>query len=136
MRGRAFQFRMRLLALAAILLLALTPTFGRLAQAGAAQAGDAWAQLCTLTGMKLVKLPLAALDHPDALDSGQHDGGMDCDYCPLLAMLVLAVAALVLALLGFPRCKPGAMHAPRLRQRFHPSGLGSRGPPPSSEIAL
>ncbi len=128
-----------MLALAAILLLALLPTFGRLAQAGHGIAGDAWTQMCTVAGMKLVKLPLAA-DTPNAADApaplpAAGDMGADCAYCPLLGTLTAAVVALVLALLAFaPVALPVRRGAPA-RARQHPSGLGSRGPPSNFAIA-
>jgi hypothetical protein len=128
---------MNLLALAAILLLALLPTFGRLAQAGQGVAGDAWAQMCTVAGMKLVKLPFAA-SQPDAPAPipGGSDMGADCGYCPLLGTLTAAVFALVLALLAFaPLALPSRRSDPP-RARPCPSGLGSRGPPGISAIAL
>ena len=65
MRGRPFQSRMNLLALAAMLLLALLPTLGRLAQAGQGDAGSAWTQMCTMAGLKVIKLPFAPAQ-PDA----------------------------------------------------------------------
>lgn len=141
MHSRSFHSRMTLLALAAILLLALLPTFGRLAQAGQGVTTEAWTQLCTLSGMKLVKLPPVAMHaagHAAApMPSPDHGGmGMDCDYCPLLSMLTLAVAALVLALVGFAPSTPASPRAVPLRARLHPFGLGSRGPPAFSEIAL
>ena len=134
MRNRLFQFRMTLLALAAILLLALLPTLGRLAQAGQGAAAGAWTQLCTMSGMKLVKLPTFSIGQP-AAPAPDH-GGSDCDYCPLLSMLTLAVAALVLSLLGFAPVTPALRRIRPPRIRLHPSGLGSRGPPVFSEIAL
>lgn len=134
MRNRLFQFRMTLLALAAILLLALLPTLGRLAQAGQGAAAGAWTQLCTMSGMKLVKLPPFSIGQPAA--PAPDRGGSDCDYCPLLSMLTLAVAALVLALLGFAPVTPAPRRIRPPQIRLHPSGLGSRGPPAHSEIAL
>lgn len=135
MRNRLFQSRMTLLALAAMLLLALLPTFGRLAQAWQGAAADAWTQLCTVSGMKLVKLPVS-FGHPDVPAPDHGGAGADCDYCPLLGNLVATVAALLLVALGFapPAPSPRRTAAPR---RFpHPTGLGSRGPPASSEIAI
>jgi hypothetical protein len=136
MRNRRFHSRMTLLALAAILLLALLPTFGRLAQAGQGIAGAAWTQMCTVAGMKLVKLPFAAdtPDTPAPMPAGD-DMGADCAYCPLLGTLTAVVVALVLALLAFaPVALPVRRGAPA-RARLHPSGLGSRGPPSNFAIA-
>lgn len=128
---------MNLLALAAMLLLALLPTFGRLAQAGQGAAGDAWTQMCTVAGMKLVKLPFAA-SQPDAPASmpGGSDMGADCAYCTLLGALGAAVVALVLALLAFAPVGLSAWPGNPPRARRCPSGLGSRGPPAISVLAF
>lgn len=139
MRNRTFQHRMNLLALVAILLLALLPTFGRLAQASQGAVTDAWTQMCTVAGMKLVKLPAwaaRALTQPDAPAPRPDHAGMDCDYCPLLSTLTAAVVALVLALLEFASSVLPLRGRQRPRIAFHPTGLGSRGPPCFSEIAL
>ena len=121
-RSPAFQRPMRALALAAVLLLALMPSVARLlaSQAGAgAQAG--WVELCTMAGLKLVKLDPAAPAAP------AHGG--DCDYCPLLASLTPPAAQPPLLLAA-----PAPMPAPAARAgQRHPTaavaGLGSRGPP-------
>ena len=58
---RMLHRRMAGLAFLAILLLALVPTLGRLAQASAA-AGDAapsWAAMCTARGLESIRLPAA-----------------------------------------------------------------------------
>ena len=112
------------LALAAMLLLALLPTFGRLASAAAPSAD--WTAVCTMTGLKYV-----ALDTDDGVPAPQPAGGIEqhCAYCPLLA--AMAVFALCLAL-AWPR-RNHVAHSSRRRvvavHRFHPCGLGSRGPP-------
>ena len=134
MRNRLFQSRMTLLALAAMLLLALLPTLGRLAQAGQGAAADAWTQLCTVSGMKLVKLPMS-FGHPDAPAPDQGGSGADCDYCPLLGNLVATVAALLLVALGFASPASAPLRAAAPRRSPYPSGLGSRGPPAFSGIA-
>lgn len=130
------------LALFAILLLALVPTLGRLAQARAtgADATPSWAELCTVRGLERVALLPAA--HGNAHGSLQATGeapvpphgagGADCDYCPLLAMAVPAAIA--------PATVPPAALPPALctsrplpsREQPHPCGLGSRGPPSDS----
>ena len=135
MRNRVFQLRMNLLALVAVMLLALLPTLGRLAQAGHGVAADVWTQMCTMTGMKLVKLPLTAGQQGAPTPVPDH-AGMDCDYCPLLSVLGAAVVALVLALLGFAQSPAPFRCAQPPGTSFYPTGLGSRGPPRFSEIAL
>lgn len=128
---------MNLLALAAMLLLALLPTFGRLLQAGQGIAGDAWTQMCTAAGMKLVKSPFA-IGQPDAPSPIPDGSGMgaDCAYCPLLGTLTAAVVALVLAVLAFAPVALPSRRGDSPRTRFYPAGLGSRGPPSLSAIAF
>src|SRR5690606_33160223 len=135
MRNRLFQSRMTLLALAAMLLLALLPTLGRLAQAGQGAAADAWTQLCTVSGMTLVKLPVS-FGHPDAPAPDHGGSAADCDYCPLLGNLVGRVAALLLVALGFAPAAAVPLRTASPRRAPYPTGLGSRGPPASSEIAI
>ena len=126
---------MNLLALAAMLLLALLPTLGRLAQAGQGDAGSAWTQMCTMAGLKVIKLPFAPAQ-PDAPMPDGDKMGADCAYCPLLGTLTAAIVALVLGFLAFaPAALPMQRGAP-VRAWLHPSGLGSRGPPSNSVIAL
>jgi len=117
------------LALAAMLLLALLPTFGRLAAGASSTPESGWAALCTMTGLKIV-----ALDAADGVPAQPKPaGGIDghCAYCPLLA--AMAVFALWLAL-AWPQRRGDRrslwLPAP-LHSRFHPCGLGSRGPPPA-----
>lgn len=137
-----------MLALLAALLLALVPTLGRLAQASTASraapvAQQALAALCTMEGMKQVALPVLAAasthahlrhDVPAPMPHHPNDAGQDCDYCPLLASLVvLAVIALGLWPRPASACSVAARPAIRVARR-HPSGLGSRGPPLRSRI--
>ena len=124
---------MNLLALAAILLLALLPTFGRLAQAGQGEAGSVWTQICTMAGLKVVKLPFAPAQ-PDAPMPDGSKMGADCAYCPLLGTLTAAIVALVLGLLAFAPAVLSLRRGAPVRAWLHPSGLGSRGPPSFSEI--
>lgn len=138
---------MSLLALVAMLLLALVPTAGRLAGGLAPATGtfatDAWAQMCTMSGLKLVKIVADAAGDasgpvsprpgraPKPAGSGGGDGmqGPDCAYCPVLGAMV---AMLAWVLLAFPqataRLLPLRLHGPARIFRY-PSGLGSRGPP-------
>lgn len=136
-RYHAFQRGMNLLALAAILLLALLPTFGRLTQAAQGAASDTWTQVCTVAGMKLVKLSLAASQSEAPAPAPKGDGmGADCPYCPLLGTFIAAVVSVVLALLAFAPVVVSLRRGYRPRAWLHLSGLGSRGPPVVSEIAL
>jgi hypothetical protein len=130
MRNAAFQRRMTLLALAAILLLALLPTAGRLLSArSGTSVGGAWAQMCTLSGLKLIKIAPGGSSNPATPKPGGDTGASDCLYCALantITALVLWIA-LVLpmpALRSWPhRC------VARWTVHRHPCGLGSRGPP-------
>lgn len=130
-RSAAFRQPMARLALFAILLLALVPTLGRLAQARDAAGFDAapsWAALCTARGMELALLPGGAHGNGEA-PAAPHGAG-DCDYCPLLATTI----PVVVAPLSVP---PSLAPSPALctsvtaptREEPHPCGLGSRGPP-------
>ena len=115
-RSPAFQRPMRALALVAVLLMASMPSVARWLSPG-----QGWVELCTMTGLKLVKLdPGAAQEH----------GGGDCAYCPLLAATVTPGVAPLFAptaplhdLAPSPRAPLARLAAP------HPCGLGSRGPP-------
>jgi len=122
---------MSLLALAAVLLLVLVPTASRVLSAGAAPSG-AWAQMCTVAGLKLVKLAPAAADASAGVPApGSGDGAAkpDCAYCPLAQALAVCVSWIVLALPRGPVRVP-AWPGLRIRSgRGHPCGLGSRGPP-------
>jgi len=114
------------LALFAMLLLACLPTLGRLAgTSGEGSAGSVWAALCTMTGLKYVEVPAGDL----APQPHKPIHGEDCAYCPLLT--AMAVFALWLAL-AWPQRRNAPHSATRSapsRSRFHPCGLGSRGPP-------
>ena len=112
------------LALLAMALLALVPSIARF-QAADKLASGAWVQMCTLDGLRSIQLPLA----PDGGRLPFHPSD-DCQYCPLLAALDSAVVPVALS--------PASAYAgdsplPRPSQvslrRFHPNGLGSRGPP-------
>ena len=125
MQSRYFHRLMSRLALIAALLLLLAPTTGRLLSSPA-QSNGVWAQLCTMSGLQLVKLPPGAVDPDPSRPAGS---SMDCEYCPLL----LAATALVLSLLLVLR-QPSerlvpAQRTPPRHDRGHPCGLGSRGPP-------
>jgi hypothetical protein len=135
-RHPTFQRRMAQLALLAMLLLALMPTVHRLLaeRATPAGAGMGWVELCTATGLKLVKLgiPETAAADMDLAPAGNHAGDAslgDCAYCPLLQ----ATLAVALALLLVARLRHRDAAVP-WRSAWHaiapyPCGLGSRGPP-------
>jgi hypothetical protein len=124
-RAPAFQRFMRALSLLAVLFLLVMPLAARQLAASASGSGD-WAQLCTLAGLKLVKLDPAV---PAAPDSGMPHGGGDCDYCPLLHSFATPPAPPAMAQAALP---PVAAPALRAAQRIETTarvGLGSRGPP-------
>jgi hypothetical protein len=136
MRNAAFQRRMTLLALVAMLLLASLPTLGRLLPArGDSSPGGAWAQMCTMSGLKLVKIAPDGSSNPVVPKHGGDTGMSDCPYCPLAN----AIVALVLwAALALPM--PALRSWPQRRVvrwivRRHPCGLGSRGPPERFRIS-
>lgn len=136
MRNAAFQRRMTLLALAAMLLLALLPTTGRLLAARSHAFDGAWAQMCTMSGLKLVKI---APDGPSNPVVPRHDGDAgtaDCAYCPLANAIVALVlwAALVLPMPAL-RSWSWQRTLPSIVRR-HPCGLGSRGPPGRFRISV
>ena len=126
MRSRSFHRLMSRLALVAVLMLVLLPATGRVLGA-TSQPDGVWAQMCTMAGLQLVKIPLGDVDPGAPRPSG--DMPMDCAYCTLLAALAMLVLWLVLA---FPQMAgqrlPAFPPVPR-SGRGHPSGLGSRGPP-------
>lgn len=112
------------LGLAAMLLLLLLPTTGRIWQAVAAGADRAAAHHV---------MQAVGAAHLDVQGGKQPlpppPGSADCDYCPLLAAPVPSLQAM-----RVPPAQPGsrlsyaATPAPR-RAWLHPNGLGSRGPP-------
>lgn len=119
------------LALLAVLLLALLPTVGRIAQARVAghDAAPTWAQLCTVQGLRTVLLPGPPYQTPAPAPVPDPHAGVDCEYCPLLSA---AVAPVVGALsVPLPALPPAlcTSPAPLARTQPHPCGLGSRGPP-------
>lgn len=125
-RSDTFRVPMARMALFAMLLLACLPTLGRLSGAsGEGSAGSAWAALCTMTGLKYVEVPVG----DPAPQPHKPTHGEDCAYCPLLT--AMAVFALWLAL-TWPQRRNAPCAASRpapSRNRSHPCGLGSRGPP-------
>lgn len=117
------------LALLASLLLACVPTLGRLHQSSNATAPHEVA-LCTVEGLKTVAAPLLAAfaSQGEQGAPAPHQKKHDCDYCPLLASL-LVFAAIVLLWLGITSHAALPRFASRDIPHCHPCGLGSRGPP-------
>lgn len=119
-----------LLAMLAVALLFAMPIASRLVASAAGDAHATWAQLCTASGMKLVKIgapsvaPDGELPAAPAMDH-MHD---DCPYCPLGAGMAVLLC-LVLALHATPRRSAWPRRFDVARAFLHPNGLGSRGPP-------
>ncbi len=122
------------LSLMSALLLAAVPTLGRIAETR--QAPDATtlaAHFCGDPGAPATRLA-ALWQQEQALRQAieQPEGERrhaDCDYCPLLAALVIpAIPSLALA--ARPPALRGWQPVARIRcDEPHPCGLGSRGPP-------
>lgn len=133
MRAPAFHRRMSLLALAAMLLLLLMPTVGRLlAGVSGARDGGVWTQMCTMAGLKLVKVSAGDANPVDPVTP--KPGGdlpmQDCAYCPVLNTLVALVLCVVFAFTAATRQRQAPpRRTPLPWARWHPCGLGSRGPP-------
>lgn len=121
------------IGLAAVLLLVLVPTAGRVLQASAADAfasvaqddgrgGHAWHGHHVAHGAGEGK---RQAPRPQPLPAD----GPDCDYCPLLASMAgVAQPVFQLQPVGAVPASLSPRAAPRLRW-LHPNGLGSRGPP-------
>jgi len=120
---------MRVPALVAVLLLALLPTVGRMAQAHV-PSGTVVA-LCTAQGLKAVHLAADAFTGDATLPGHDmtHGPGADCAYCPLLAGLVVGFAVVLGLFAQAALLRPRAGLPPPRLPWHHPSGLGSRGPP-------
>ena len=131
LRSRRFRQWMARLALAAILLLALLPTLGRLVEAGGQRLPPALIAMCTSAGLSLFtadSLPPGETSPAAGMPAGTMAAD-DCPYCPLLAK----IAPLLLAILGLfalpTPWRPNVREA-RGRRRAHVHGmLGARGPP-------
>jgi hypothetical protein len=134
MLAPAFHRRMTLLALVAMLLLLALPTAGRVLAASTGDQEGVWAQMCTMAGLKLVKIApgeLTQLD-PQPVPKGPPGSDMpgeDCAYCPVLGGMAFLLLWTMVVALHAPRrpAAPWRLLAPRLF--LHPNGLGSRGPP-------
>ena len=87
-----------------------------------------------MAGLKLVKLTPGDANPLDPITPKPGSGGdmpmQDCAYCPVLNTLAALVLCVVFALAPPARTQPWTAHrAPLPRARWHPCGLGSRGPP-------
>jgi len=130
MRNPAFHRWMTLLALAAMLLLLSLPTVGRALSGASADSQGAWAQICTMAGLKLVKLAPGGDTNPLGPPAPKPMmPGEECAYCPVLAGLAMLLVWTLLAPLQSPRHQAPPTRKAPLRDFLHPSGLGSRGPP-------
>lgn len=152
MKRPAFRRCAARLARLAALLLALLPAAGRLASATAhhalAQAitapasGGTAAMAVHAVHHQVATSAQARRDQaaagrpasapelaPPAAPGPQPDGDGDCDYCPLLAALLILPAPRA-SVVGDLLPHPAHVHpdVPRVAHR-HPTGLGSRGPP-------
>ena len=133
---------MHRLALVAVLALALVPTVGRVAKAGAGV--DHGAMQHATTAAQVVVDPHAAhrghhgahhamAEAPPAAPAPMpHHGDGDCEYCPLLQGLVTPAPAAVAPLDAAPPAHVAQRNTPARIAFRHPNGLGSRGPPPIS----
>lgn len=131
MLAPTLQRRMNLLALVAMLLLLAVPTVGRVL-AGSSASDGVWAQMCTMAGLKLVKIAPGdanPLDPTPKSPAGNAMTGEDCAYCPVLAGMVLVLLCLAFVLPQASRASPPSWRTIAPRVFLHPSGLGSRGPP-------
>lgn len=122
------------LALVAMLLLVLVPTIGRLVSAGHdpssvgvhhhTHMATAHAQLMSESGHGDAHAPMP---RPTGGGMPMHE---DCAYCPVLNSMVSLALWFVFALpiVTMPPYSGRRALLPRIR-RWHPCGLGSRGPP-------
>lgn len=143
MRISTFHSLMHRLALVATLALALVPTIGRVARAGAEVDHGAMHHAAAVA--QVVVDPHAAhRGHHDAHHAmaeappappvpapapTPHHGDGDCEYCPLLQGLVTPAPVAVVALDAAPPADVARRALPARIDFRHPSGLGSRGPP-------
>lgn len=114
-----------------MLMLATLPTIGRLVQSNPGLQ-RALTAICTVQGMKFVDLgERSDLGSPakPVPDPMPHPG-MDCDYCPILAATLAAIAVVLLFPPPIWRADPPTTRRSLRNPGFlHPCGLGSRGPP-------
>ena len=129
---------MHRLALVATLALALVPTIGRVAKAGAEAGHGAMHHAMASTQAvdphaahhahhAMAEAPAAApVPTPAPMP---HHGDGDCEYCPLLQGLVAPAPVAVVAPDGVPPAHVLQRITPARIAFRHPNGLGSRGPP-------
>lgn len=141
MRSSTFHSLMHRLALVATLALALVPTIGRVAKAGAevdhgamhhataaAQVVDPHAAHHGLhAGHAMAEVP-SVVPAPTPAPIPHHGDG-DCEYCPLLQGLVAPAPVAVVAIDDAPLATVAQPTTPARIVFRHPNGLGSRGPP-------
>lgn len=131
MRHFAFQRSMTSLAILAMALLFAMPIASRLIASASGGAHAAWTQLCTATGLKLVKIGVESgtpgSESPAAPVMDHAQG--DCAYCPLAAGMAVLLLCLLLSLLATPQRGLRTWQGDIARAFLHPTGLGSRGPP-------
>ncbi len=131
MRHFALHRSMTSLAILAMALLFAMPIASRLIASGSGSTHATWAQLCTATGLKLVKIgaessvPDSKLPAAPAMDHAEGD----CPYCPLVAGMMVLLLCLLLSLLATPQRGLRTWRRDIARTFLHPNGLGSRGPP-------
>ena len=149
MRKRHFQQLMHRVALVAAFALVLVPTLGRLAQGRAgghaetpaiamqampahamAHMGHAMAHASMDPGLSHAQMGHSQPDTPPSPQPSKHQGHAgDCDYCPLLQMLVAPAAAMATVAIALPPVSVPNAPADARFDTPHPTGLGSRGPP-------
>ena len=123
------------LSLLSALLLAVVPTLGRIAEARhAPDAATLSAHFCGDPGAPATRLAALWQAERALRDALQPPEGKrphaDCDYCPLLAGLIIpAIPALAPAPPAPAALRGGQPDRTIHRDQRHPSGLGSRGPP-------
>lgn len=131
LRPHRFQHWMARLALAAILLLALLPTFGRWVESSGQRLPPVLVAMCTSAGLGLFaadRLPPGETSTAAGIPAGTMAAD-DCPYCPLLAKIAPLVLA-ILALLALPPPWRPTVREARGRRLAHVHGmLGARGPP-------
>lgn len=128
-RGSSAFRRMAWLALVAVLLGALMPTFSRVVASSVSGAGALLMEMCTPAGRTMVDVSTLLWEQGDPAPSPAAAMDEACAYCVLVPPLPV-VLALLLALLLYPSLAP----APWLHALFPQSprnlrGLGARAPP-------
>ena len=132
---------MHRLALVATLALALVPTIGRVAKAGAEVDHGAMHHAVAAapvvdphTAHRGLHAHHAMAEAPPPAPAPKpapmpHHGDGDCEYCPLLQGLVTPAPVAVVAIDDAPPAHVLQRITPARIAFRHPNGLGSRGPP-------